>query len=180
MIINATDRLIFEQMTADDAELMFQLDQDLEVMRYINGGKLPTREDIDKIYIPRMLSYTNPQKGWGLWKVILKQNEKFIGSVIIRPMSFFTDNPEYDNLELGWRLSRDSWGYGYATEAAQQLVQTLIERGGISKLSALAFEENTASINIMQKIGMKFLKKDIHKDPLGENEVVFYQMEIRN
>ncbi len=179
MIVKNSERLKFEQFSANDAELLFQLDQDVEVMRYINGGKMTTRKEIKEVYIPRMKSYSNPQKGWGLWKLSLQENNKFIGSFLVRPMSFFSDSPEYDNLEIGWRLSRDSWGCGYATEAARQIVQALIEKGGISKLTALAFEENTASTNIMRKLGMKYLKKDIHKDPLGDEEVVFYQLELK-
>ncbi len=164
--------------TADDAELMFQLDQDVEVMRYINGGKITTRKEIQEVYIPRMQSYTNPQKGWGLWKVSLHKSDKFIGFILARPMNFFTDKPEYENLEIGWRFSQDSWGHGYATEAATQVVEALIKQGGISKLTALAFEENTASTNIMLKLGMEFIKKDLHKDPLGDEELVYYQLEI--
>ncbi len=165
-------------MSAKDAELMFQLDQDIEVMRYINGGKMTTRKEINEVYIPRMESYTNSQKGWGLWKVMLQESDIFIGSILVRPMGFFNESPDYQNLEIGWRFSRNSWGYGYATEAATQVVRALIEQGGINKLTALAFEENTASINIMLKLGMQYLKKDIHKDPLGDEEVVFYQLEV--
>jgi len=42
----------------------------------------------------------------------------------------------------------------------------------------LAVEGNIASINIMKKLGMTFLKKEIHKDPIWEEEVVYYQLAI--
>ena len=42
-------------------------------------------------------------------------------------MHFFSDTPEFDNLELGWRFFRSSWGKGYASEAAIHIKQALSE-----------------------------------------------------
>ena len=56
-------------MSADDAELLYQLDQDPEVMRFITGGNPSSMEQINNILVPRMESYSNEQKGWGLWQV---------------------------------------------------------------------------------------------------------------
>jgi len=178
MNIKNSERLNFEIMTADDAELMFQLDQDPEVMRFINGGILTSHEEIINVYLPRMATYTNLNKGWGIWKVCLEDSADFIGWVLVRPMHFFGDNPELDNLELGWRFSKDSWGKGYATESAAAIKQALIENGGIKKLSAIAVEGNTASVNIMKKLGMKYIKTYFHEDPIFSDMVVYYELEV--
>ncbi len=178
MKINESERLCYELMTKDDAELMFKLDQDPEVMRYINGGKMTTMDEIKMTYIPRMESYTNKSEGWGMWKIMLKETGDFIGWVLIRPMEFFSEESELDNLEMGWRLMRKYWGKGYATEAAMGFKQALIARGNINKLTAIAFEKNSGSISIMKKLDMTYIKTDIHKDPLGDLEVVFYQLDV--
>lgn len=179
MKVSDSARLQYQLMTAADAELMFKLDQDPEVMRYVTAGKLTTREEIAEIYIPRMESYTNPEKGWGLWKVSLIHDNSFIGWILVRPEDFFSNNIKLHNLELGWRFNRDSWGRGYATEAAEMIKQALIEAGDCTKLSAIAVEDNRASINIMLKLGMSYIKTDIHRDPLGnDEEVVYYQMTV--
>ncbi len=178
MIIDDSERLSYSVMTPADAELMYQLDQDVEVMHFINGGTLTSRQDIEKVYMPRMQSYTNRDEGWGIWKVMLKHENTFVGWILVRPMDFFGEHPENDNLELGWRFSRDSWGKGYATEAALCIKNALVKLGNIKKLSAIAIEENTASTNIMTKLGMRFIKKDIHKDPLGDDFVVFYEVDV--
>lgn len=178
MNIKSSLRLQFELMTVRDSELMYRLDQDPQVMKYINNGKLTSKQEIEQIYIPRMESYTNRDKGWGIWKVSVKDNNEFIGWILIRPMDFFTDAPEFDNLEIGWRFNRESWGQGYATEAATHIKQALVNKKSVNKLTAIAIEENKASINIMKKLGMKFVKKRIHRDPLGDQLVVFYQVEI--
>jgi RimJ/RimL family protein N-acetyltransferase len=108
MHIPSSKRLDYALMSADDAELLFQLDQDPEVMRYINGGTCTSRADIQQMFIPRMNSYLNPQEGWGLWKVSLIATKQFIGWILVRPMEFFSPSPEFDNLELGWRFMQST------------------------------------------------------------------------
>jgi RimJ/RimL family protein N-acetyltransferase len=176
MEIAPSERLSFALMGSADAQLLYELDQDVEVMRYINGGHLTTMEEVYDIFLPRMSKYTNENKGWGLWKVLLRENESFIGWVLVRPMDFFNDNTEWDNLELGWRFKQSAWGKGYATEAATQIKQALINTQSIKKLSAIAMPDNKASIAIMKKLGMHYVKTAIHHDPLGDEEVVYYEM----
>ncbi len=48
----------------------------------------------------------------------------------------------------------------------------------VTHVSAVAIEENLASIAIMKKLGMTFQHKSIHRDPLGDTEAVFYQKEV--
>ena len=67
MKVKDSRRLHFELMTRKDSELMFELDQDPQVMQFINGGKLASLQDIEEVYIPRMESYTNADEGWGIW-----------------------------------------------------------------------------------------------------------------
>lgn len=193
MIITETQRLRFDFMTKDDAMSLFELDQDVEVMRFINGGKMTSMEDIESIAIPRMQSYANQVEGWGLWKVSLNDsfantlnvtanssetNNDFLGWILVRPMDFFSDQPKWDNLELGWRFKQAAWGKGFATEAAFAVMNAVSQSNKINTVSAIAIEENVGSIKIMKKLGMSFLKKGIHKDPLGDMELVFYQKKL--
>ncbi len=179
MQIQDSQRLTFEMVTYKDAELLFQLDQDKEIMRYINGGIPSSRQEINDIFMPRIKRYTNLDKGWGVWKILLKPSNYFIGFILVRPLHFFSENPEFRNIELGWRLARKYWGKGYATEAVQVIKQALIiDSGEVDKLSAIAMEENKASINLMKKLGMKYLKTDIFKDPLGDEEIVYYELRV--
>nr|WP_281368203.1 GNAT family N-acetyltransferase [Simiduia aestuariiviva] len=161
-------------MGVHDAELLFELDQDPEVMKYINGGSPTSRQDIDNVMIPRMMRYRNPEKGWGIWKVLLSEDQQFIGWILVRPMGFFSETPDWENLELGWRFKRETWGKGYATEAAAAIAAAFSTKADVATLSAIAVPENTASIAVMEKLGMRYLKTDLHRDPLGDAEVVYY------
>lgn len=179
MKVTHSKRLAYELMSSKDIDCLYTLDQDPAVMQYINGGKRPSMQDKLENAIPRMERYRNADKGWGLWKVTIIDTKKFIGWVLVRPMDFFSEQPQFDNLELGWRFSQNSWGQGFATEAAENIKTAIItNHKNITKLSAIAVEENVGSVNIMLKLGMKFVKKDIHKDPLGDMMVVFYELEL--
>ncbi|UTA47113.1 GNAT family N-acetyltransferase [Simiduia sp. 21SJ11W-1] len=174
MNINPTARLCFRLMDANDGDLLFELDQDPEVMRYINGGKVTARSTIDEVMIPRMAAYRNPALGWGLWAVNSRLDQAFLGWVLVRPMQFFSPAPDYQCLELGWRFKQAYWGKGFATEAAAQVAEAVAGAPGVRSLSAIALPGNTASIAVMKKLGMRYVKTDIHKDPLGDAEVVYY------
>jgi len=64
MKIKQSARLNYVLMSVEDAELLFELDQDVEVMRYINGGNITTREQLNEVLLPRMNSYRNESEGW--------------------------------------------------------------------------------------------------------------------
>jgi RimJ/RimL family protein N-acetyltransferase len=62
-----TERLVLRQFTADDAELLVELDSDPEVMRYLSGGVPTDREKIVGEILPRILSYYEKWQALGLW-----------------------------------------------------------------------------------------------------------------
>jgi len=61
-------------------------------------------------------------------------------------------------MELGWVIHPDCWGQGYATEAVRGVLPALQEEG-FRCVYAGAFSENTASIRVMQKAGMRLMDK---------------------
>ena len=176
MKITNSPRLSYRLMDSNDAELFFQLDKDPAVMKFINGGTPSTKEQTLNEFIPRMEKYQNPEKGWGMWGVFLQSTNEFIGWVLTRPMYFFSENPEFDNLELGWRFFQSSWGKGYASEAAKHIKDQIASNKDYKAFSAIADEDNLGSIGVMKKIGMSYLKTYRHIDPLFECDVVYYQV----
>ena len=63
-------------------------------------------------------------------------------------------NESYDTCELGWILARDYHGFGYATEAAMAAMKYAKEEIGINHFIAHCDSENSASENVMKKLGM--------------------------
>jgi RimJ/RimL family protein N-acetyltransferase len=175
-----SERLYFRLLEAnqDDGNLLFELDQDVEVMHFINGGKPTSRDEIAEVFLPRLNAYRDAEKGWGLWAVFQSEDDQYLGWVLVRPMHFFSDSPDFDDIELGWRFKKSSWGKGIATEASKQIMYALHEQCHYKLFSAIAVTENYASIAIMKKLGMTFQSSGIHKDPLGDMLVDTYQVKL--
>lgn len=179
MNIKDSNRFSFRLMDKTDADLLFELDQDTEVMKYLTNGKMTTREEINDVYIPRMMSYRNEERGWGIWAIHHKATNDFLGWVLTRPMHFFNEQRDDYNLELGWRFKRSLWGQGIATEAARHIaLQVSQANAEINRVSAIAKPDNKASIKVMQKLGMTFQSEYLHPDPLGPVQVVLYSCGI--
>ena len=173
MHITDSARLSYHYITESDTDFLWELDQDELVMKYINGGKKSSKEDIQNIFIPRVQAFSNFAFGWGLWRVDKLDDGESIGWILVRPFGFFTQHPETDNIELGWRFKQSSWGKGYATEAALTVKEALYEIG-VEKFSAIANPDNAASINIMKKLGMSFSHELEYKDKVFDETVVVY------
>lgn len=177
--IPATSRLEFSLLSADDAGLLFEVDQDEEVMRYLNGGQRSTIEQIQQVMLPRMAKYRDPTLGFGIWQVCRLSDQAYLGWVLIRPMDFDTDTPASDDVEIGWRFKRAYWGKGYASEAAKAVaIAVLADKPQVHYLSAIAVEDNQGSIGVMRKLGMQFVKKYRHRDSFGELDAVLYRLKL--
>jgi len=176
--IENSERLRYRLLTSKDAEILFDLDQDPEVMRYISNSKATPMAKIRSTFLPRLASYTDYQKGWGMWGVFSLSGEAFLGWILVRPMHFFSAAPQFDDIELGWRFQRKFWGRGFASEAAKHIMYALYHQTGIQTYSAIAVKENKASIAIMEKLGMQYVSSGLHQDPLGDMRVDTYSITL--
>lgn len=181
-----TERLILRQFTESDAENLFELDSDREVIRFANLGIIKGGEPIDtdretirNKTLPRLLAYYQKYEGYGFWAAIEKSSDEFIGWFQFRPAldsQFNVTSGFYDknDIELGYRLRKVSWGKGYATEGAKALVLKGFSELGTQRVVSSALAANRASIRVMEKAGLKFFQKYIH--PEIEPEVVIYAL----
>jgi len=173
--VPTSSRLRFRLMDRRDADLLFELDQDPEVMRFLNDGKPSTREEIEQYFVPRFTGFTDPAAGHGLWEVALRDSGTYLGWILVRQYGFGTHYHEIDNIELGWRLKRHCWGQGIATEAATAIVAVLQLNPAIRAFSALADPGNHGSIGVMKKLGMQYVDQRIHHTPLRDFSCVYYE-----
>ena len=152
-----TERLILRQLTEDDAENLFALDSDPDVMRFINGGK-PTDYDVIRYQtLPKWLEYYAKYAGYGFWAVIEKASQTFIGWFHFRPA---VDKAE--EIELGYRLCKAAWGKGYATEGARALIDKGFTELGTQCVVATALAANIGSIRVLEKASLRFEKRYMH------------------
>ena len=108
-----TDRLILRSMQDADAEGIFLLDSDAEVMKYIGLPPITKMEEAKA-----NVAYTNNQftkDGVSRWAIIEKESNEFIGWGGLKYERTIREQAYYD---LGYRLRPKFWGRGIATEVA--------------------------------------------------------------
>ncbi|WP_013324202.1 GNAT family N-acetyltransferase [Gloeothece verrucosa] len=159
-----TERLILRYITEADADNLFQLDSDPEVMRFISGGKTTDYEAIKNKLLPLFIGYYQKYGQLAAWAVEEKISQNFIGWFIFRPASEFKWAKELnlaskEEIELGYRLCRTSWGKGYATEGSKALIHKGFKELNVKKVCAFALANNKASTRVMEKVGLKLEKE---------------------
>ncbi|MEM7029253.1 MAG: GNAT family N-acetyltransferase [Chloroflexota bacterium] len=150
-ILLTTERLILRRFTEADAQNLFELDNDPEVMRYINGGTPTPFEIIKDDILPSFITYDPDYPEFGFWAVQEKAGQGFVGWFSFRPA-----NGNHSDIVLGYRFHQAVWGKGYATEGAQALINLGFGELGIECVIATTYEENMASRRVMEKLGMTF------------------------
>ena len=146
-----SQRLRLRQFTPADADHLFHLDNDPEVMRYINGGTPTSRETIQNDILPGFCHY---DRHFGVWAAEAKTTGEFLGWFSLRPT-----NDSQTESALGYRLNRTAWGQGYATEGAQALIDLSFTAWGLQRIVATTYEENLASRRVMEKAGMVLVRR---------------------
>lgn len=74
-------------------------------------------------------------------------------------------SPVEGEMEIGWRLRQDAWGFGYAKEAAEATLAAGFERFGASRIIALTVIGNEASWGLMRRLGMERRPELDHQEP---------------
>jgi RimJ/RimL family protein N-acetyltransferase len=150
----STARLILRRPEDSDAEPMMAMDADPEVMRYIaTGAVIPPDRDRALRAIARRRQEWDEQ-GFGMCSIIVRETGQYAGWVTLAVPAFL---PEIlPAVEIGYRLRRDHWGQGYATEAAAELLRFGFTGAGLDKIVSIRHIDNVQSKRVQDKLGMRF------------------------
>lgn len=153
-----TDRLTLRDVTEADAGLLFDLDSDPEVMRFI--GPRPAndvqayRDRTRTVYLPQQ---SHPWHGVRL--VFDRASGGFLGWVFVRPSTLSRDAAglgwtKSDEIEVGYRYRKAAWGRGIATEAAIPLVLVALSDPTTTAVVGCARADNAGSLRVLEKLGL--------------------------
>lgn len=159
-LVLETPRLYIRHWLKADEESFARLNADPEVMRYL--PKRLTRIESD--HLLECVRAGIEQNGMGFWALELKQTNSFIGFVGIAPVD--NELPCAPSTEIGWRLVRNAWGYGYATEAALACIRLGFETYHLPEIVAFTAVANQRSRAVMQRLGMTYNSADDFDHPV--------------
>lgn len=149
-----TERLLLRRFTEADADNLYDLDSDPDVMRFINGGIPTPRDAIQNVFLPAFLRYYELFPAYGFWATIEKSNGEFLGWFHFRP----PEGSPPDEPELGYRLRKSAWGKGYATEGSRALIRKGFTEMGVRRVVASTYQDNIGSRRVMEKAGMTLVR----------------------
>ncbi len=137
-----------------DTPDVYRLLGDPRVMQYSLSGPYDIKKTA-KFIERNLILYDN--EGLGLHAVIDKATNELIGYCGITMQEI--DGTTFP--EIGYRLIPDVWGRGYATEASRKILSSACESGRFSQLIAIIEKENSASIRVAEKIGLRYYKESL-------------------
>jgi len=152
-------RLRLRPWRDEDLPAFAALNADAEVMKYM--PKCLSREESDAF--AARIREGLARHGFGLWAVEVLGVSEFIGFTGLSVPSFearFTPC-----VEIGWRLAREFWGFGYATEAARLALDYGFQSAGLEEIVSFTFVENLRSRRVMERLGMTYSSKDEFEHP---------------
>jgi RimJ/RimL family protein N-acetyltransferase len=152
-------RLRLRPWRDEDLPAFAALNADPEVMQYMS--KSLNREESDAFvgWIREGIA----QRGFGLWAVEVFGVSDFIGFTGLSVPSFEAHFKPC--VEIGWRLARQFWGFGYATEAARLAMDYGFRLAGLEEIVSFTFVGNIRSRKVMERLGMTRSPEDDFDHP---------------
>ncbi|MEO8329775.1 MAG: GNAT family N-acetyltransferase [Candidatus Nanopelagicales bacterium] len=154
-----SDRLLLRRWDPDDdadVAAAFDIYRRDEVARWLGSKPQPWASlEVARLRLERWRNKAEERPGYGRWAITLGGFSTPMGSILL---SHLPANAGYDELtndvEIGWHLHPDHWGNGYATEAAQRVLEHAWQLE-ISEVNAVAYAGNDPSTAVMRRLGME-------------------------
>jgi ribosomal-protein-alanine N-acetyltransferase len=151
MIRLETQRLILRDHLFSDLDAMHTWMSDPEVMSYLNW-KTVTREETLKVLQDSLSENTNPHRTKYYFAILPKETQAIIGDT---GLTVIAKNDSGGIGEIGYFLLQPYWGKGYATEAAQKVIEFGFSELHLHKITAGCDKDNHGSVRVMRHCGMR-------------------------
>jgi RimJ/RimL family protein N-acetyltransferase len=153
-----TARLTLRRWSPSDADRILDLYGRLEVVRWLGDGPprvMTTREQaVSAVERWAELSTAAP---CGFWAAEVTATGVVSGTVLLAELPGVPgETPE---VEIAWHFHPDSWGHGYATEAAGALLEHGLA-AGLPRIWALTHVGNERSMRVCERIGLRHLGRE--------------------
>lgn len=148
MIVVETERLLLSRLTAEDAPFILELLTQPSFLQYI-GDRGVRDLDTARGYIENV-SASYARFGFGLYLVTLKATGEPVG------MCGLLKRDSLDDVDIGYAILERFWRHGYAYEAAAAVIDYGLNQLRLPRIVAITDPSNTASIHLLEKLGLRF------------------------
>ncbi|MGY1705641.1 GNAT family N-acetyltransferase [Geodermatophilus sp. SYSU D00697] len=141
-----TPRLRLRRWTTrrDDLARLTDLYGRDEVTRWLGGPPSLTPVEL----VARWAAVCADER-FGVWAAEVAGTGEVAGTVLLKPL------PDgVGEVEVGWHLHPDSWGHGYATEAARAVIGRAFA-AGLPEVYAVVRPGNAPSLAVCRRLGME-------------------------
>lgn len=144
-----TGRLLLRPWRTRDLPAFAALNADPEVMRYFPATLSRAQSDALALKAQSLIE----ERGWGFWVAEERGSGAFAGMIGLHtPDAALPCSP---CVEVGWRLAREHWGKGYATEGAAASLGFAFTALGLEEVVAFTALPNLRSQAVMHRLGMR-------------------------
>lgn len=159
-----TKRLVLRQWENEDYPHFARMCADPEVMKYFPS----TLSESESAQLADEIRADIDKNGWGFWAVELKATGEFIGFVGLNLQDGESGIPRVPLIEIRWRIDRQFWHNGYATEAAEQALRYAFYVLGVDEVYSFSANINIPSQNVMKRLGMLNTRLDFNHPKLSD------------
>jgi len=158
-----TERLILREFRQDDWHAVMVYQSDPRYLRY--GPWTERTPEAVQAFVQMFLSnqQEQPRRKFQL-AITLKSTRQLIGNCGIRLGSPAMLDAESHEADIGYELSPEHWGQGYATEAARLIVQFGFTELHLHRIESWCIADNAASAHVLEKLGMRLEGRQREKE----------------
>jgi RimJ/RimL family protein N-acetyltransferase len=142
-----TPRLALREFVESDIDDLARMEADPLVARYVGDGRPMPRDAVVR-GLARIRRYGTLYPDLGIWHATRVDTGAFVGWFSLKYAGKSAD------VEIGYRLRRDAWGRGYATEGAIELLRFGFEALALERIIGVAHPDNVASQRVLAKAGL--------------------------
>ncbi len=141
-------RLALRWLEDRDAEALFEIFSDTQVMRYWSSPPWSgMAEAVEMVESVRRYFAKGSLYQWGV--------ARLSDDVVIGTCTLAEVDVQNRRAEIGFALRQDHWGQGYMTEALRRLLGFSFEELKLHRIEADVDPRNEASIRLLEKLGFQ-------------------------
>jgi RimJ/RimL family protein N-acetyltransferase len=169
-----TKRLILRNWTEEDLHSFAKMNADKRAMEFFPS----VLSEQESNTLAEKIQQELTEKDYGFWAVEVVDGPPFIGFVGLHYQDFTA--PFTPCIEIGWRLTCEHQGKGYALEAAKKVIQYAFNTLKLKEIVSFTTPDNKRSWGLMKKLGMTHNPlDDFHHTKLPKNNPLSFHLLYR-